>query len=319
MTNPIPPSGAALRGAVDLSALVQRQAQGATGGQGAHAASGPSDQIVFETDDAAFGSTLELSRTVPVIVALWATWSEPSKALLATLERLVRARAGRLVLAAADADRSPQLVQAFQAQAIPTIVAVVAGQPVPLFAGEQPDEVIDQVFDQLLELAGQHGVTGSIEPGENGADTDGAPAEPVEEPLPPLHQEAYDAIERGDFAAASSAYRTAIAQDPRDALAVAGLAQANLLGRLHGKTLDAIRNAAAAAPQDLGAQLDVADLDLSGGHVEDAFDRLLTFFPSLDADGKKLVRERLVELFEVVGTDDPRVAVARRRLTTLLY
>ncbi|MFB9309505.1 putative thioredoxin [Agromyces hippuratus] len=319
MTNPIPPSGAALRGAVDLSALVQRQAQGAAGQQGAHAASGPSDQIVFETDDAAFGSTLELSRTVPVVVALWATWSEPSKALLATLERLVRARAGRLVLAAADADRSPQLVQAFQAQAIPTVVAVVAGQPVPLFAGEQPDEVIDQVFDQLLELAGQHGVTGSIDPGENGAEAAGAPAEPVEAPLPPLHQEAYDAIERGDFAAASAAYRTAMAQDPRDTLAVAGLAQANLLGRLQGKTLDSIRNAAAAAPQDLGAQLDVADLDLSGGHVDDAFDRLLTLFPNLDADGKKLVRERLVELFEVVGTDDPRVAVARRRLTTLLY
>ncbi|KQZ08544.1 tetratricopeptide repeat protein [Agromyces fucosus] len=319
MTNPIPPSGAALRGAVDLSALVQRQAQSPAGAQGAHAASGPSDQIVFETDDAAFGSTLELSRTVPVIVALWATWSEPSKALLATLERLVRARAGRLVLAAADADRSPQLVQAFQAQAIPTIVAVVAGQPVPLFTGEQPDEVIDQVFDQLLELAGQHGVTGSIETGEPGAAEDGAPAEPVEPPLPPLHQEAYDAIERGDFAAASSAYRTAIAQDPRDSLAVAGLAQANLLGRLHGKTLDEIRNAAAAAPKDLDAQLDVADLDLSGGHVDDAFDRLLTMFPELDADGKKLVRERIVELFEVVGTDDPRVAVARRRLTTLLY
>ena len=321
MTNPIPPSGAALRGAVDLSALVQRQAQGQAGGQGAHAASGPTDQIVFETDDAAFGSTLELSRTVPVIVALWATWSEPSKALLATLERLVRARAGRLVLAAADADRSPQLVQAFQAQAIPTIVAVVAGQPVPLFAGEQPDEVIDQVFDQLLELAGQHGVTGSIEAADTGAGAgaEAAPAEPVEPPLPPLHQEAYDAIERGDFAAASSAYRTAIAQDPRDSLAVAGLAQANLLGRLHGKTLDQIRNAAAAAPDDLGAQLDVADLDLSGGHVDDAFDRLLTLFPTLDADGKKLVRERIVELFEVVGTDDPRVAVARRRLTTLLY
>lgn len=318
MTNPIPPSGAALRGAVDLSALVQRQSQAQPGGQGAHAASGPTDQVVFETDDAAFGSTLELSRTVPVIVALWATWSEPSKALLATLERLVRARAGRLVLAAADADRSPQLVQAFQAQSIPTVVAVVAGQPVPLFAGEQPDEVIDQVIDQLLELAGQHGVTGSIETGEPAA-ADSAPAEPVEPPLPPLHQEAYDAIERGDFAAASSAYRRAIAQDPRDSLAVAGLAQANLLGRLHGKTLDEIRNAAAVAPQDLDAQLAVADLDLSGGHVDDAFDRLLTLFPELDADGKKLVRERLVELFEVVGTDDPRVAVARRRLTTLLY
>lgn len=308
MSDPTPTGG--LRGAVDLSALVQRQQA-----QPSDDAPATGDAIAFATDDAAFGTTLELSRTVPVVVALWASWSEQSSELVATLERLVRARDGKLVLAAADADRSPQLVQAFQAQAIPTVVALVAGQPVPLFAGVQPDDVIDQVFDQLLELAAQHGVTGRITP-EGDGDT---PAEPAEEPLPPLHQEAYDAIERGDYEAAASAYRTAIAQDPRDALAVAGLAQANLLARLQGKTLDEIRNAAASAPDDVDAQLDVADLDLSGGHVDDAFDRLLTLFPKLDADGKRRVRERLVELFEVVGTEDPRVTAARRRLTNLLY
>lgn len=310
MTDPTPPSG--LRGAVDLSALVQRQPQ-----QQPSQRQATGDRVVFETDDAAFGSTLELSRTVPVVVVLRASWSEPSSELVATLERLVRARDGRLVLAVADADRSPQLVQAFQAQAIPTVVAVVAGQPVPLFAGVQPDEVIGQVFDQLLELGAQHGVSGRVEP--DGEEPGDSTAEPVEEPLPPLHQEAYDAIERGDFEAAASAYRTAIAQDPRDSLAVAGLAQANLLWRLQGKTLDAVRNAAASAPDDVDAQLDVADLDLSGGHVDDAFDRLLTLFPKLDADGKKRVRERLVEFFEVVGTDDARVVAARRRLTNLLY
>lgn len=310
MTDPTPPSG--LRGAVDLSALVQRPQQA----QPAQPPAG-GDAIVFETDDAAFGSALELSRTVPVVVVLWASWSEQSTQLVATLERLVRAREGRLVLAVADADRSPQLVQAFQAQAIPTVVAVVAGQPVPLFTGAQPDDVIDQVFDQLLELGAQHGASGRVGAGvpEEGEAT----AVPAEPPLPPLHQEAYDAIERGDYAAAATAYRTAMAQDPRDSLAVAGLAQVQLLGRLQGKTLDEIRGAAASAPDDLDAQLAVADLDLSGGHVEDAFDRLLTLFPKLDPDGKKRVRERLVELFEVAGTEDPRVGAARRRLTNLLY
>ena len=314
MTDPTPPSG--LRGAVDLSALVQRsQGSPQQGTQPRHAANG--DALVFETDDASFGSALELSRTVPVVVVLWASWNEQSTQLVATLERLVRAREGRLVLAAADADRSPQLVQAFQAQGIPTVVAVVGGQPVPLFAGVQPEDVIEQVFDQLLELATQNGVSGRVD--ASGPEGDGAAPEEAEPPLPPLHQEAYDAIERGDYAAAASAYKTAMAQDPRDVLAVAGLAQVNLLGRLQGKSLDQIRNAAASAPDDLGAQLDVADLDLSGGHVEDAFDRLLTLFPKLDADGKKLVRERLVELFEVAGTEDPRVVAARRRLTNLLF
>ncbi|MCD5346914.1 tetratricopeptide repeat protein [Agromyces sp. S2-1-8] len=313
MTNPIPPSGASLRGAVDLTALVQRQ-QAAAQPAGAHAPAS-ADRIVVETDDASFGQVLELSRTLPVVVAVWASWSEPSQQVLASLERLVRAREGRLVLAAADADRSPQLVQALQVQSVPTVVALVAGQPVPLFAGEQPDDVVSQLFDQLLELGAQHGAGGRIETGDEAE----GEAPPTEQPLPPLHQEAYDAIERRDYDAAAAAYRTAIAQDPRDALAVAGLAQVSLLGRLAGKTLDSIRAAAAASPDDLGAQLDVADLDISGGHIDDAFDRLLTLFPELDADGRKAVRERIVELFEVVGTDDPRVAAARARLASLLY
>lgn len=320
MTNAVPPQQpASLRGAVDLSALVHRdERRAADAARGAGAEGLPPGGVVVETDDQGFGQVLELSRSVPVVVVLWASWSEQSTQLVESLERLVRAREGRLVLAAADADQSPQLVQALQARAIPTLVALVAGQPVPLFEGVQPDDVIDQVFDQLLEIAERNGVTGRV-PGAGEAGAAEESEEPAEAPLPPLHQEAFDAISRGDFAAAASAYRTAIAQDPRDDLAVAGLAQANLLGRLQGKTLDAIRNRAATAPDDLEAQLDVADLDLSGGHVDDAFARLLDLFPTLDAAGKNVVRERLLELFQVVGVEDPRVSAARRRLAMLLY
>lgn len=85
-----------------------------------------------------------------------------------------------------------------------------------------------QVLDQLLTLAAQQNVTGTVDPAEPGAE----PAEPVEEPLPPHHQEAYDAIAEGDFETAIREYTTAIAQDPRDQLAVAGLAQVSLLARL---------------------------------------------------------------------------------------
>jgi putative thioredoxin len=319
VTNAVPPQlPANLRGAVDLSSLVHRDERRPTDAARGGDAPGSADRLVVATDDQSFGQVLELSRSVPVVVALWASWSEPSAQLVQSLEQLVKAREGRLVLAAVDADRSPQLVQALQAQSVPTVVALVAGQPVPLFQGLQPDEVIDEVFDQLLELAAQHGVTGQVPVGD-ADDEASADDEPQEAPLPPLHQEAFDAISRGDYDAAASAYRTAIAQDPRDDLAVAGLAQANLLGRLQGKTLDEIRNRAATTPGDLDAQLDVADLDLSGGHVDDAFARLLEIFPSLDAAGKDAVRERLLELFQVVGVEDPRVAAARRRLAMLLY
>lgn len=328
MTN-VPPSAASLRGAVDLSSLVKRANSPATGAPASaapSAAPGAAVQVpslVLEGSDANFGELLELSQRVPVLVDLYADWAEQSTALSAILQRIVTGLRGRLVLARVAVEQNPQLAQAFQAQSVPTVAAVIAGQPVPLFAGVIAEDQLLDILEQLLQLASQNGVTGTAVAAD-GVDSGEQPdasaeAAPVEEPLPPLHAEAYEAIEKGDYPAAIGFYKTAIAQDPRDALAVAGLAQVSLLHRLQGKSLEQIRSAAAAGPQDLDAQLDVADLDLSGGHVADAFDRLLTLFPTLDAEGKNRVRERMLELFEVVGTTDPVVIAARQRLAMLLY
>jgi len=318
----VPPSGANLRGAVDLSSLVNRPpAQNAGAGPagapaGATAGAVPVPNLVLEGTDTNFAEILELSKLVPVIVNLWASWSEPATQLVPVMENLIREYTGRFVLAAVDIDTSPQLAQAFQATSVPTLAAVINGQPVQLFDGVLPVVQIREVLERVLELAAQHGVTGV-------ADAKDAPsadaAEVVEPELPPHHREAYDAIDRGDYAAAIEIYKLALARDPRDAMAAAGLAQVSLLSRLQGKTIAEVRSAAADDPANLEAQLLVADLDLSGGHIEDAFDRLLGLFPAQDAAGKNLVRQRMLELFEVVGADDPRVPPARKRLTALLY
>ncbi|TFD63040.1 tetratricopeptide repeat protein [Cryobacterium ruanii] len=330
MTN-MPFSGSNLRGAVDLSSLVNRAPAGAptaarTGAPIPGAPVGPAaapsgavtvPSLVLDGTDANFGELLELSSRVPVIVGLWAPWSEPSTALMAVLEKLVTGLSGRFVLARVNIDANPQLAQAFQAQSVPTVAAVITGQPVQLFNGPLAEEQIADVLGRVLELAAQQGVTGTAEAAEVAAD-----AEPVvvaDEPLPPHHLEAFAAIEAGDYATAQSEYRTALAQNPNDTMAVAGLAQVSLLARLQGKTIDQIRNGAASAPDDLDAQLLVADLDLSGGHIEDAFDRLLSLFPAQPAPGRNTIRERILELFEVVGQDDPRVPPTRSRLTALLY
>jgi putative thioredoxin len=306
MTNNLPPSAASLRGAVDLSSLVRPPVMPGAPAS-APGTGGPS--LVVDATDASFTGILELSNTVPVVVELHG--GVPT----ASLTTLITEFGGKLVLARVDATTNPQLQQAFQAQVAPTVAAVVAGRPLALFEGELPEAEARQVFEQLLVLAAQNGVTGTVPAAAAEAEV----AEPVDEPLPPLHEAAYDAIEAGDYPAAMTAYRTAIAQDPRDQLAVAGLAQVSLLHRLTGLSAGAIRDAAAAAPSDVDAQLAVADLDVSGGHLEDAFDRLLELFPSLDADGKNAVRTRLLEYFEVAGAEDPRVSAGRRRLTALLY
>ncbi|MEV8023219.1 tetratricopeptide repeat protein [Microbacterium sp. NPDC080220] len=311
MSTPAP--GAVLRGAVDLSSLRNQPAgqpeAAAPAGGGA-----PASRLIFDVTDADFGQVLELSRTVPVVVDLWADWCGPCKQLSPVLEKLVNELGGRLVLAKVDVDANPQLAQSFRAQSIPLVVALVAGQPVQLFTGAVPEAQVREVFTQLLQLAAQHGVTGTV-PVE-GAETD---AEDRPAALPPLHQEAFDAIESGDYQAAAAAYEQALAENPRDEDAKAGLAQVHLLGRVQNLDLAAARAAAAAAPHDVEAQFAVADLDLAGGHVDDAFARLLDLFAALPTDERAPVRARLLELFGVVGDADPRVIRARGRLASLLF
>jgi len=308
-------SPAALRGAVDLSSLRNRPAPAAPGSAPAAEGAAAGD-VVIDVTDATFGDIVELSRSVPVVIDLWAEWCGPCKQLSPIIEKVTREQAGRVVLAKVDVDANPQIAQAFRAQSIPMVVALLGGQPAPMFTGAVPEEQVREVFTRLLEVAAQNGITGSVPTADTGAASSEAD-EPA--PLPPLHAEAFEAIEAGDYARAITAYEQALAENPRDEDAKAGLGQVRLLHRVQGLDLQQVRAAAAADPQDVDAQFQVADLDLAGGHVDDAFGRLLDLFASAQPEQRSRIRERLVELFELIGAGDPRVASARTRLTSLLF
>lgn len=229
---------------------------------------------------------------------------------LASLRRLVDAKDGALRLATVDADTQPRVAGALRVQNLPTVVLLVKGQLQPLFEGIVDEAELGPLLDQVVELAHQQGLgEATSEEGE----------EPEEEPLSPLQQEAYDAIERGDLDAAISAYEQLLAANPADDEARAGMATVQLMRRTQGVDLTASRTAAAEAPEDLDAQLLVADLDVLGGHVDDAFARLLGLLRGADQETRDAVRARLLDLFEVVGSHDPRVAAARRRMANLLF
>lgn len=301
-----------VRGAVDLSSLGRPTAPPPGEPGGAPAAGGHVVDVTTET----FGDVVEISTRVPVVVLLWLPTDEAVARFGATLGTLVERHEGRMLLARADAQAHPQIAAAFQVQGVPSVVALIAGQPVPLFQGILDEEQVTGVLDQVLQAAEANGVTGRL---DADGSADDAPAEPEPEPLPPLHQKAYDAIEAGDLDGAIAAYTQALREDPRDTSASAGLANVRLLARTATMELAAVRSEAAERPTDVQAQLDVADLDLAGGKVDDALGRLVELLPSLDPESKETVRTRLVEYFEILGPEDPRVGPARRALANALY
>lgn len=291
--------------APDLSTLSQQTSQETP----ANEADAPSYRFEVETGED-FQKYVQMSQQGAVIFAMYAEHSPVSLETLAILERHINSAQGNLLLAAVDVTKQPEIGQAFQIQGVPAAVAVVAGQPAPMFNSQVTEEQILDVLQQLLQIAAQRQLPGGFEPRGSGQ---------AEKPLPPLHQEAADAIDRGDFAAAETAFQKALNENPGDQDAKIGLAQVGLLSRVQGLDLGQEREKAAANPQDITAAFNVADLDVSSGHVEDAFNRLINLFKAVDAEHKNQVRERLLELFEVVGSQDPRVTKARASLMMALF
>lgn len=335
-TTPTPPSGA--RGAIDLSALRSASAAGAAPGaapaQGAAAggaaaggaAAGLPEGVLVEATDANFAEVMNRTLQVPAVLVIWSSAHEQTVGLAERVAAVAAQLEGRLFVVSADVQNSPTILQAFQpviVQAfgqlsVPVTFGLLQGQPVPLFPGVPQDDEIRTILDQLVQAAVQNGVTGRVALGPvagaaGGAGDDGMP------PLPPLLQEAYDAIDAGNLDGAVAAYEKALAANPKDHEAEVGLAQVRLMIRTDGLDLQAVRDAAAAAPEDIDAQIAVADLDVLGGHVADAFTRLIDVVKATEGDDRNKARTHLLELFSVVGNHDERVRKGRTALMNALF
>ncbi|MBA2638715.1 MAG: tetratricopeptide repeat protein [Nocardioidaceae bacterium] len=304
-------------GAVDLSTLgtpaAAGQAASPGGGGGPGTYSFDTTEQDFQTDVA------DPSMTHPVVLALWSSRAPDSKPAVELLSRVADDFEGRLSLARMDIDTNPQLAQALQVRAVPYVLAVLRGQPVPLFEGSVDEEQARQALDQVVQAAVSNGVTGLASPRGVEPEAGDEPAADEEPAADPRFAAGDTAMDEGDYAGAVAAYQRVVDTSPGDADAAARLAQAQLLRRTDGHELEAVRAEATERPDDLEAQLLAADVELLGGLVGDAFDRVIGIVPRVFGDDRERARQHLLGLFDALGGGDARVADARRRLANALF
>ncbi|MDQ1305983.1 MAG: Tetratricopeptide repeat protein [Actinomycetota bacterium] len=307
----------ALRGAVDLGALARaREAKEAR----ANAPAGAAASFVIDVGAESFqAQVLEQSMTVPVVLDLWADWCGPCKTLSPVLERLAAEYAGRFVLAKVDVDAEQEIAAAFKVQSIPSVFALIKGQPIPLFQGALPEPEVRQYLEELLRVAAENGVSG-VAVGAPLAETSGEAAPAAEEDEGDLRLDvAAEAVAVGDWDAAEKAYLDILTADPGDSDATAGVALVRLQRRVEGVDFTAALQASDSAPGDIDKAIVAADVNLANGDAERAYARLIQAVRLSAGEERDRARAALVALFEMAPADDPAVTAARRSLAAALF
>lgn len=245
---------------------------------------------------------VELSMTKPVVLLCWTTRAPHSLDTLAILDKLNKEDEGKWELGSVDVDSASEVASALQARTVPYAVALIGGQPIPLFEEAMTESDIKSVITKLLTIAAEQGI-----------------GEAPEEKLEPEEAEALAALEAGDLHSAEDAYRRFLARKPQDPYAKLGLAHTQLQIRIIGVDLAAAIAAAQANPADIDLALLAADVEVATGSVEPAFIRLLALVKATSGDDRTRIKDRLLELFSLVDPADPRVIKARAELANALF
>jgi putative thioredoxin len=314
-------------GAIDLSGLNRPPGGGAqppagpggpgTPATGAAPTGGVRSSYALDISEENFQTVLDASVTAPIVLVFYSPTRAPESAAMSDdVVTAVDEYDGRFLAGLVDIDAAPTIAQALQIPQVPLVMVILDGRPAaqPIPGMLSLDE-IRTLLNQLAQGLTAQGISGRHQPLHavaSDGDEDG-------EQVDPRYAAAQQALEDNDIDGAVAEYQRLVDANPADTEAAAGLAMAKVLQRTQDADLEAAREAAAAAPDDVAAQSLLADLELVGGDVDGAFTRLVDLVRRTAGDERNLAREHLVELFAAVGNDDPRVMRGRQNLASALF
>lgn len=303
--------------AIDLSSLA-RPAQSApspsTGpsSHGGSGGSGATSGVLNVTESNLVPEFIDYSERTPVFLFVWSERAKGSREMLATLAKLAHQDNGAWRLGSISFDTDPQIASALRVTAIPAAVAIIKGQILPIPQLPPEEASLRLMINRILEVAEQQGMTIT----RNGTESATGESAPVSDPE---EDEAYAAIERGDFEGAAAAYKRLLMRKPNDSLAMQALAQCELMIRTGSIDPKSVMERAQSSLDDLTLQKQASDIDIAMGRFEEGFNRLILFIKNHPGDPRKEAKDHLLALFSVVAPDEPALLKARRDLASALF
>jgi putative thioredoxin len=269
------------------------------------------------TDQTFVTDVVERSKQVPVVVDLWAPWCAPCRALAPILERVAADADGSFDLVKVNVDENPVSAGKLGARSIPLVIGFKDGEPVSSFVGVQPESAIRRFVAALLPSEVDRMVEDAIRARGQGRLDD---AERILEAAlddNPRHDKARLALAEllGDQGRPNEALDVLAKADP--APEVEQLRSSLRLAASADLDLDELRVSAAAG--DLGAAVMLGNALAAQGDTESALDVLLAAVKAEPAGKKGAARQAMLDVFNVLGNDDPLVRRYRARLAQALF